>query len=284
MRRHSRGEFVCLDFGVERLSVLEVAHGKVTAWGDRTLPRGYVRSGDIDDPAAIGAVVKETLAGAGIKARRARLALPDEAVVIRFVKLPSMRRGELGRAMSFAIERESPFPLERACWSWDVAGADRGQTVVCVALAWRDVVERWTAALRLAGLVEESVEPRSMALARCLDSAPALVLDASPRLVQLTLLEPRRPPLVDSLQLIAGGPDLTQALERLMQRADRHLTNHGASSVDAPLVLAGDLETASLEWTVPVRPASAVLNGHGPVRPPGLPAGGQLANLGSAMR
>jgi type IV pilus assembly protein PilM len=287
LERLTRGRqpIVCLDFGRDRLTALEVANGTVTRWVSRPLPQDALTSGDPILPEYLGDAVRQALAGAAIVSRRARIALPDEATVSRHITLPAMARRDLARAMQFAAERHIPFPIERARWAWDVIAQDRDGVTVYLVATWRDVVERYAEMARTAGLEPEVLEPRAVSVARALDQEQALVLDAGASRLHATLVVTGQPTFVDEVLVGTVVVDEREALDRLLQRAYRHQsTIAGTPGRLAPILLAGDLEYAELPLPVAGRPVSEVLNGQLPSAPHGFRRGAYLANLGLSMR
>lgn len=286
-RRRKDDGLVCLDYSLGRLSAIEVRNGEVVAWASYPLPAGIVRNGDPVEAEQLGLVIREVLLGAGITAQRARLALPDEASVTRVIELPKMRRGDLRRAIGYLVEKEVPFPVARASWDWDLVRTDGARSIVCLAAAWRDVVERARTATTHAGLKVEIVEPRSLSVSRALGLRRALIFDASPQTMQLTLLLESRAPYVDQMPVVGARREVA---DRLLQRALRHANENGGLGAAPPLVLAGELEGSSREWVhlldagVQTIDASNVLNGYRPTRPPQIPAGFYLSGIGLAMR
>jgi type IV pilus assembly protein PilM len=281
----SRRPVVCLDFGRDRLTAMELADGAVTRWISRPLPEDALSSGDPILPSYLGDAVRQTLAQAAIVGRRVRIALPDEATVSRQVTLPPMARRDLPRAMQFAAEKHIPFPIERARWAWDVIAQGREGVTVYLVATWRDVVERYAEMARAAGLEPEVLEPRAVSVARALDQDQALVLDAGLSRLHATLVVAGQPTFVDEVVVGSVVQDDREALDRLLQRAYRHQsTVAGAPGRLAPVLLAGDLEDADLPLPIAGRPVSEVLNGQLPRSPQGFRPGAYLANLGLSMR
>ena len=257
-----RQSVVCLDFGRDRLSALEVTDGAVTRWISRPLPQDALNSGDPTLPEFLGDAVRQTLARATIVSRRARIALPDEATVSRQITLPPMARRDLPRAMLFAAERHIPFPIERARWAWDViAQGPEGVTIYLVA-TWRDVVEQRDQPNQPG----DALHPLEQHFRRAVD-------DEADAAAEFRLVLRR-------LARFVAVPG-----DRLLQRAYRHQsTVAGGPGRLAPVLLAGDLEDADLPLPVAGRPVSEVLNGQLPRSPQGFRAGAYLANLGLSMR
>jgi Tfp pilus assembly PilM family ATPase len=286
MMRSRRSRTVCIDFNWDRLSMLEVADGAVTAWEAAALPDGLIRNGDPVDPGQVAAFLAQSLAGGGMQGRRARIALPDQAAVSRHITLPPMSNRDLARAVRFEAERHLPIRIDSACWSWDVVERSREGIRVYMVAAWRDVVQHYSEVARGADLEPEVLEPRSVALARALDQDRVLLVDGTPKRLSLTLLVGGQPVFTDDQDASPDRYQRQEALDRLLQRAFRYQTTaaSGGSPRMAPVLLAGDLERAELPLTVPGGPVTQVLNGHLPSAPSRFPAGGYLANLGLAMR
>lgn len=281
----SRQPFVCLDFGRDQLTALEVAGGAVTRWSARPLPEGALRSGDPVRTGFVADVVRQALARDGIQARHVRIALPDEASVSRQVTLPPMPRRELMRAVRFAAEKNLPFPIDRARWAWDVVDRRRDGVTVYLVATWQDVVERYAEVARTANLEPQVLEPRAVAVARALNQERALVLDASQRRLHAMLLVTGQPAYLDEVLVSQVVDDEREALDRLLQRAYRHQSTLGATPGRlAPVLLAGQLEEAELELPVSGKPVGDVLNGQLPSAPRDFRPGAYLANLGLSMR
>jgi hypothetical protein len=276
------GSLVCLDFSLNRLCALEVADGEVLRWALQPLAPGSLRGGDPADVAALAEGVRWTLRQAAITARRARLAVSDDAAVARVVEVPRMPRRHLRGAVRYLSEQQTPFPPGQASLAWDVLERRGGTQRVYLAAAWRDVVQRLAETARAAGLEPEVIEPRSLAVGRAVGQEQAIVLDAADMQVRLTYVAQAQAPFTDEAPL---PPDAEwEAVNRLLGRALR--TEGTAPPV---VLLAGDLEPAAdrreaATLIVRARAASETLNGYGPTRPPGMPAGSLLGPLGLAMR
>jgi type IV pilus assembly protein PilM len=284
-RWRTRRSLVCLDFGRDRVSAVELVEGVVARWTSWPLAEDALRNGDPTRPAALATSVRLALAGAGIEARKARMALPDEATVSRHLVLPAMPQRDLARAMHFAAERHLPFPIERARWSWDVVRRTPAQVTLYLVATWRDVIDHYVEVARGAGLVPQALEPRSLAVARAVDQQEALLVDAGGRRLHATLLVDGQPAFVDDVVTAGTVGGRREALDRLLQRAYRYQSTAAAQAGRlAPVLLAGDLEREELELAVAGRPVSEVLNGQLPLSPNGFRPAEYLANLGLAMR
>jgi hypothetical protein len=276
------GSVVCLDFSLNRLCAIEVSDGRVLRWAVQPLSPGSLRGGDPTDVAALAEGIRWTLQGAGIEARRARIAVSDDAAVVRVVEVPRMPRRHLRGALRYLSEQQMPFPAGQASLAWDVLERRGDSQRVYLAAAWKDVVQRLAETARAAGLEPELVEPRSLAVGRAIGQDQAIVVDAAEMQVRLTYVAQAQAPFTDEAPL---PPEQEwEAVNRLLGRALR-----SDATPAPPVLLAGELEPAAgrreaAALIVRVEAASEMLNGHGPVRPPGMPSGVLLGPLGLAMQ
>lgn len=281
--RPCRQPLVCLDFGHERVSAIELIDGAVTRWDSRPLAEDVLRNGDPVHPTALGDAVRRLLMAAGIAGGRARMALPDEATVSRHVTLPAMPGRDLRRAVHFAAERHLPFPIDRARWSWDVVERTPEQVTVYLVATWRDVADHYAEVARSAGLTPEVLEPRGLAVARALDQQQALLVDAGSRRLYATLLVAGQPTFFD--EIVAGSThvDRRDAMDRLLQRAYRQQSSAAGRRL-APVLLGGGVDASTIPLSVAGRPVTDVLNGHLPAVPADFRPGDYLADVGLSMR
>jgi Tfp pilus assembly PilM family ATPase len=282
MARHGR-PIVCIDFMLDQLRVIEVQEGQITAHFVRPLPAGSLRSGDPVDPQVIGIELQQSMRAVGMEGIDARIALPDEAAVGKIVELPRMPDRHLRKAVAYAVERELPFPVDRAAWSWEVVARDATTIAVYLVAAWRDTVDRVAEVASSAGLRPTVIEPRAFAIARTFGVPRVTVLEASGSQLHLTQVLPSQAAYVDVGICPSDPRDAEIAIERLLQRSSRRqLSVNDLES--SPVVLAGDLEEAGLLLSVPAVPLATLLNGHPPRRPVGMDSGYFLAGIGLAMR
>jgi hypothetical protein len=278
-----RGEHVvCLDLSLDRLAAVEIADGRVVKWTVQPLVAGSLRGGDPIDAEQLAGELKSALARAGITAKKARIAISDDAAVVRVIDIPRMPKRHVPGAIRYLSEQETPFPAGRASLAWHVIERGPHTMRVYLAAAWKDVVQRLTDAAKGAGLEPQIIEPRSLSINRAVGQEQAIVLDAGEMVAGLTFVSRTETPFSDQVPILGGGK--WDAANLMLGRALR-----GHRGAAPPVLLAGDLEAAanrpeSAFRGVSVHAASAALNGHGPARPSSMPGGALLAPLGLAMR
>jgi hypothetical protein len=261
---------------------VEVVDNRVVRWTVQPLVAGGLRGGDPLDAEHLAGELKSALARAGITAKKARIAISDDAAVVRVVDVPRIPRRHMAGAIRYLSEQETPFPPGRASLAWDVLERRQDTMRVYLAAAWKDVVQRLADASKGAGLEPQVIEPRSLAISRAIGQEQAIVLEAGEVLAGLTFVSRTETPFSDQVPVLGGGK--WEAANVMLGRALR-----SQSGTNPPVLLAGDLEEAanrpeSAHLSVSASPASAALNGHGPARPAGMPGGALLAPLGLAAR
>src|SRR2546423_9953596 len=147
-----RGEpLVCLDFGLDRLAAVEVADGHVLRWVVEPLLAGIMRGGDPLDTDQLAGELRSALAHARITAKKARIAISDDAAVVRIIDIPRIPKRHMPGAIRYLSEQETPFPQGRASLAWDIVERRQSTVRVYLAAAWRDVVQRLADVMRETG-------------------------------------------------------------------------------------------------------------------------------------
>jgi general secretion pathway protein L len=133
------------------------------------------------------------------------LLLPPHVVLRRTIELPVAARADLASAISFMVERHTPFPLELAHFTFRVTKHDKNRKVILVELA---VIARTTLQDILA-----STDRHAISLTRIQidgdDVLPPLVfapLQSESRRSQSWRHQPWKPILAGGLALLVVGP------------------------------------------------------------------------------
>jgi type IV pilus assembly protein PilM len=240
-----------LDVGTSAVRVVEVASERpsgrrhaargavVTRVGEVPLPPGAVRDGEVADPAAVGAAIRELWRQTGLRPRDVRVGLTGPRVVVRVVDMPAMPDDELAGAIRFSASDHIPIPLDEAVVDHAVLEpappAEPGgppQVRVLIAAAYRSALDGLLAAVTAGGLRAVAVDLVPFALVRALEtpagepapSAPddadgyappappsaEAIVSVGASLTTVVVHEAGRPRFVRTVQ--AGGDMLTTAI------------------------------------------------------------------------
>lgn len=170
---------VGLDLEAGSVAATEVqANGsaEVVRHGVGALAPGVFREGEVSDPEALGAAVKELFATHKLS-RNVRLGIANQRVAVRSLRLPAIDdKQELETAIRFQAQAHIPMPLDQAVLDWQVVGyleGDQGQRqvdVVAVA-ARRDMLAAVMDALQGAGLRPVGIDHSAFGMIRALSGA-----------------------------------------------------------------------------------------------------------------
>jgi len=157
-----------------------VAAAEITINGDARLGRtgiaplapGITREGEIADPEALGAVLKDLFSEQKLS-KNVRVGVANQRVVVRSLRMPSIEgRDELETAIRFQAQDHIPMPLEQAVLDWEViaprVGEGGKQMDVVVVAARRDMVTALAQALDHAGLRPVGVDVSAFGMIRAL--------------------------------------------------------------------------------------------------------------------
>jgi len=150
----------------------------LAAWGTIALDPGIFREGEVTDPAALGAALKELFSKQKLS-KNVRLGITNQRVAVRTLRLPRIEdRDELETAIRFQAQDHIPMPLEQAVLDWQVVpspldAADGSQMSVVVVAARRDMLDTMLDAPRRGGLRPMGIDHSAFGMIRALSGAPA---------------------------------------------------------------------------------------------------------------
>jgi type IV pilus assembly protein PilM len=262
---------VGLDIGTSAVRAAELSVGTDSAtlhrFGQVALPDGAVRDGEIVEPAAVTAAIKQLWQTVRFGSKRVAIGVANQRVVVRQVELPWMPEKELRKSLAFQVGEFIPMPVEQAVLDFDAVeeftGEDgRRMLRVLLVAAGKDMVLTAVEAVTGAGLTPVLVDLTPFALMRSLGGAgSALGLDADAEalvdvgadVTNIVVHQAGMPRFVRVLML--GGRDLTDAMAERMgvDLAAAEVAKLGMNlSVDPSFIDAHPasraLETAATQW------------------------------------
>lgn len=258
---------VGLDIGTTGVRAAQLSWSKdstkLERFGQIALPPGAVRDGEVMDPEAVAAALKELWSRVKFSTRKVVVGIANQKVVVRQVDLPWMPLPELRKSLAFQVADVIPIPIEQAVLDLhpidEITAEDgsRRQRVLLVA-ASRDMVSTSLEALRLAKLHPEAVDLTSFAVLRSLGTPDGLGLSQSAEalievgasVTNIVVHQGGVPRFVRIL--LMGGADVTETI------ADRiGAPIEQAESIKQGSVLAGDPANASSDPVSRVLEAAA---------------------------
>lgn len=205
---------------------------------DFPLPVEAIHDGKVLQPPAVQHYLARLLRVLKLRRAEVRLVLSDSACVTRFLAYPRMPLRDLERSLRLESARELPMNPDSAYLGWETVDSDDHHRVFLVG-AWRDIVDAYLQAVEGLGRVR-IIEPRSVALARAVGLADAVLLDWTGDRIQVVVVQDHRVTFSTSRTLPAA---VTESTPRLISFIASFIPKSSGRRGQLPvrLVLLGEL-------------------------------------------
>lgn len=184
-----RGSSVGVEFDTSSVRAVEVRRGGAARAHSVALPAGAVAQGEISDPEAMTAALRQLWKEGRFRSRSVTIGLANHQTVARQLTLPALNDRDLRSAVTFELEDQIPFATEECLIDHLVVehldgedGTPKGTRVLAVATL-RSSIEQVVAVCRGARLRVRAADPTPFALIRA--TAPLLHSDAPTAVVQV---------------------------------------------------------------------------------------------------
>lgn len=245
-----------IEIGPGGLQLAQVQNGAVTATASARIPQGLMAEGRVTDAAAMGALIRDTMAARNIRGRACALALPPQLVTAQHLTLPVMSRAELKLNLPFEFRDILSGELSAYDFDYIVLSVDDREMRLYAAAALRSAVEEYRSILKLAGLTLQLAVPAEMAWVDFLRSRQGL-----PRKISILSRSARRLYLYADGEFITGKelpfPEPDAAIRRAV-----NLYNFSLPVGEAPLqdlIFCGDGPPPDLPG-ITIHPVSRLLD------------------------
>lgn len=211
-----RPSAVALDVDRGALKAVQVSEGAgrhvLRHVGYRRLPEGVIDGGEVVDADVFAGELRQFWESHEFRGHSVLLGLANQKIVARFIDFPRMSPEDLAGAVGFEAPDHIPMPAEEAVMDHVALGpAEPGSDLdrVLVVAADKEMVSRYTAAAREAGLRPVGVDVKTLSLTRSVlpesvfeGEDATLLLDVGTEMTSLVVAQGRRPTL---LRFLPGG-------------------------------------------------------------------------------
>jgi type IV pilus assembly protein PilM len=177
--RAGRGakRIVGLKIGASQLSAATVAnngHAEVLQAARTPLASGIVAGGELRDADALAEALKSFFSSNKLPRRGVRLGISTNRIGVRTLEITGIDDPkQLANAIRFRAQEALPIPIDEAVLDYQVLAEstnEEGETVrkILLVLAYRDLVDRYVAACRKAGITLIGIDLEAFALLRAL--------------------------------------------------------------------------------------------------------------------
>jgi type IV pilus assembly protein PilM len=177
---------VGLKIGASQIAAARVANGsehELVQLARAELAPGIVVGGELRDPEALTQALKDFFSKHKLPKRGVRLGIANNRIGVRTFEIAGIADPkQLANAIRFRAQEALPIPIEEAVLDWQILEerqAEDGTVTrrVLLVVAYRDLVDRYVAACRNAGITLVGIDLEAFAMLRAL--APERDEDAS---------------------------------------------------------------------------------------------------------
>jgi type IV pilus assembly protein PilM len=173
--------------------------------GYHRLPPGIIVDGEVADDNLLASEIREFWGSHSFKGRSVTVGVSNQKVVVRLLDFPHMRPEDLQGAISFEAQDHIPMPLDEAVLDYVVLGPREERTDldrVLVVAAQREMISRYTSAVRAGGLRPDGVDVKALSLTRSTlpdpffgEDGAVLLLDVGAEITNLVIADRGNPVL-----------------------------------------------------------------------------------------
>jgi len=173
--------------------------------GYHRLPPGTILDGEVADHELLAAEIREFWDSHSFNGKSVTIGVSNQKVVVRLLDFPRMRPEDLKGAISFEAQDHIPMPLDEAVLDYVVLGPREERSDldrVLVVAAQREMISRYTSAVRTGGLRPAGVDVKALSLTRSTlpdpffgDEGAVLLLDVGAEITNLVVADRGNPVL-----------------------------------------------------------------------------------------
>jgi type IV pilus assembly protein PilM len=173
--------------------------------GYHRLPPGTILDGEVADHDLLAAEIREFWDSHSFNGKAVTLGVSNQKVVVRLLDFPHMAQADLQGAISFEAQDHIPMPLDEAVLDYVVLGPREERSDldrVLVVAAQREMISRYTSAVRTGGLRPDGVDVKALSLTRSTlpdpffgDEGAVLLLDVGAEITNLVVADRGNPVL-----------------------------------------------------------------------------------------
>ena len=205
--------------------------------GYRRLAPGAVVDGEVADHDLLASEVKEFWASHSFSGKSVSLGIANQKVVVRLLDFPRMSEQDLKGAISFEAQDHIPMPIDEAVMDYVSLGPQsEGSELdrILIVAAQKDMIGRYTSAVRAAGLRTSGIDVKALALIRSTlpsalfeDDGAIVLLDIGTEISNLVVSQGGIPTLT---RFIPGGSQyfsqaVAEAANMPNEEAEKQLMN-----------------------------------------------------------
>ena len=194
---------------------------RVLSCGMKNLKKGIIQDGQVIDVQPLAFEIKELLKSTKphpIKSKAVVFSVPENKAFIRTITIPKMEKDEAGEAIKWETEANIPIAVEKVYLDWQVIEERGENNEILVTAVPKEIIDKYSEAMKLAGLDILAVEVDIIATVRSLTGEkdflgkPVVIADLGESITSLAISKNQVPYFTSSL--LVGGITFTDALQK----------------------------------------------------------------------
>lgn len=194
---------------------------RVLSCGMKVLKRGIIQDGQVVDAESLASEIKELLKSTKphpIKSKSVVFSVPESKSFIRTITIPKMEKDEAEEAIKWETEANIPIAVDRVYLDWQVVEEHGENNEILVTAVPKEIIDKYSEAMKLAGLDILAVEVdiiatvRSLAGGQDFSKNPVAIVDLGEDKTSLAISKNQVPYFTSSLPM--GGNTFTDALQK----------------------------------------------------------------------
>jgi type IV pilus assembly protein PilM len=178
-KKHQAKKVVGVKIGASQIAAARISNNgsvEVQQIVREPLEPGIVVAGEVRDPEALAAALKRFFKKHKLPRRGIRLGVSNNRIGVRVLEISGIEgNDQLRNAVRFRAQEVLPIPVNEAVLDFQVVGEsqnENGEAMkrIVLVVAYRDLVERYAAAFRKAGLKLMGIDLEAFALLRALSA------------------------------------------------------------------------------------------------------------------
>ena len=238
---HQVKRMVGLKIGASQLAAARVANNgaaELLQVARQPLEQGVVVGGEVRDPEALAAALKQFFARNKLPRKNVRLGIASNRIGVRIFDVDGIDdEKQLENAIRFRAQEALPIPLDEAVLDYHILGEttdDEGEIShrVLLVVAYRELVERYISSCRKAGITLAGIDLEAFALLRSLAAPTTEATETDAALVAVAIGYDRSTFAVSGANVCEftrviewGGATLSIAVARALDVAPSEVEN-----------------------------------------------------------
>jgi type IV pilus assembly protein PilM len=220
----------------QNIRLVSARNNTIGRWATESLPAGLVRDGRILDPQALAAIMDALFTSLDLPRSEVVVSLTGLSFTYRVLFLPRMQPGLQREAIERAAQKELKVSLDELYLDWQIF-SDTGKEIgVFISGVPRPLIDALVKTMKLARINLVHVDIKSLAIARAVNRADALIVDFEHEWFDIAIVSGGIPVTLHSVAPKSNNASLEDNLQQLKDELTRTIDFFNLTHKDNPVL------------------------------------------------